>query len=468
MSSKIVIDVKERKIQTLMDEVQSGKFFLPSFQRRYEWDEDDIKDLVESIINSYPIGTIILWKPSKASVSEIDPFSRPLLDTTFATKERSETYYIVDGQQRLTSLILLFNEWRIKRDGELISRYPVSYNLANQKFYKGTAKGTDLSKLIKVFCLQDIGTLRELTDTLPKDKLDEVKDKIKKILDYPMPIYIMETYEENEDTFRDMAEAFIRVNKFGLRIGNLELMLSFLAGTIGGDLKQKINSLYDDLYKDYQIDLQPVIRFAFSRFGLKQTQISKVEQFKGNIKQIVGHSEETRKDIFTSCIRSMKLAVQLLKTYLGIKSSELLPSQTVLVPIAAYLYRKGVDSLNQVDEIDKRKIINWFFLASFNGYYSSQTDTKLDRDLEVIEKSFVFPWDDLIANMESRKARTRISFKDLERGLSVNALRRQGRAHLFLLYTLLIRNEADDWTGSLLRETSIDKVARHHIFPREF
>lgn len=164
----------------------------------------------------------------------------------------------------------------------------------------------------------------------------------------------------------------------------------------------------------------------------------------------------------------MKLAVQLLKTYLGIKSSELLPSQTVLVPIAAYLYRKGVDSLNQVDEIDKRKIINWFFLASFNGYYSSQTDTKLDRDLEVIEKSFVFPWDDLIANMESRKARTRISFKDLERGLSVNALRRQGRAHLFLLYTLLIRNEADDWTGSLLRETSIDKVARHHIFPREF
>lgn len=269
MSSKIVIDVKERKIQTLMDEVQSGKFFLPSFQRRYEWDEDDIKDLVESIINSYPIGTIILWKPSKASVSEIDPFSRSLLNTTFATKERSKTYYIVDGQQRLTSLILLFNEWRIKRDGELISRYPVSYNLANQKFYKGTARGTDLSKLIKAFCLQDIATLRELTDTLPKDKLDEVKDKIKKILDYPMPIYIMETYEENEDTFRDMAEAFIRVNKFGLRIGNLELMLSFLAGTIGGDLKQKINSLYDDLYKDYQIDLQPVIRFAFSRFGLK-------------------------------------------------------------------------------------------------------------------------------------------------------------------------------------------------------
>lgn len=60
------------------------------------------------------------------------------------------------------------------------------------------------------------------------------------------------------------------------------------------------------------------------------------------------------------------------------------------------------------------------------------------------------------------------AFRDVEKGLHLNALRRQGRGHLFLLYMLLVWKDADDWTGTLLRESNIDRVARHHIFPREF
>jgi len=85
--STVTIDVKSRPIRTLITEVNSGKYFLPSFQRQYVWDEDDIKDLIDSIINNYPIGTIILWKPSSASLSEIDPFSRPLVDLSTTNKK---------------------------------------------------------------------------------------------------------------------------------------------------------------------------------------------------------------------------------------------------------------------------------------------------------------------------------------------------------------------------------------------
>jgi len=72
-------------------------------------------------------------------------------------------------------------------------------------------------------------------DETPSDQFEDMKEKIGRILRYKMPIYVMNTFEENEDTFLDMAEAFIRVNRFGVRIGNLELMLSFLAGAISGD-----------------------------------------------------------------------------------------------------------------------------------------------------------------------------------------------------------------------------------------
>ena len=463
--AKITIDVKNRTIQTLIEEVKSGKFVLPSFQREYEWDEDDIRDLIDSIINHYPIGTIILWKPSNVN-SEIDPFSKPLIDVK---QKPREIFYVIDGQQRLTSLLLLFNGWKILRDGkEIKCEVPISYHPTTKKFYKSASRGIDLSKLVKAFCLQDINTLTELTQNIPKEQLEEMGEKIRRILDYTIPIYIMETYDENEDTFKSMAEAFIRINKYGVRIGNLELMLSFLAGAISGELKKKIRDLYESLYDKFRIDLQPVIRFAFLNFGLKQTQISKVEQFKRNINKISKHSEEEMRKIFDKCDKAMDLTIEFLEKKLGITNSSLLPSQTPLIPISAYFYHKNVYSLDELDSTDIENIVNWFVLVSFNGYYSSQTDTKLDEDLEVIKGSAYFPYDKLLENMQNRKAKVKITFNDVRKGLSLNVLRSQGRSHLFLLYTILVKKSADDWNGVLLSRRKLSELARHHIFSKEY
>jgi len=463
----VTIDVDKKSIQELMTEVNSGKFLLPSFQRQYVWDENDIRDLIDSIINNYPIGTIILWKPSTVSITEIDPFSKPLIDTE--TKKTNEVLYVIDGQQRLTSLLLLFNNWIIKRDSkEIKCEIPISYNPINKKFYKSKTRGIDLSKLVKAFCLDDIETLTELTKSMPKQALEEMKNKIRNILNYRVPIYIMKTSDENEETFKSMAEAFIRVNKYGVRIGNLELMLSFLAGAISGDLKRRIRNLYEDLYEKFEIDLQPVIRFAFSNFGLKQTQISKVEQFKRNITKISNYDLEESNKIFSRCDKSMKLTLDIIKRELGITNSRLLPSQTPLIPIATYLYKRNINSIDELDQSDIKNIINWFVLVSFTGYYSSQTDTKLDRDIEVIKQKNIFPISELTENMKTRKSKVKITHGDVRRGLNLNVLRLQGRSHLFLLYIILTKKGADDWNGMLLNKRRSTELARHHIFPKEF
>lgn len=467
MNSRVKIDVKKEIIQTLVDELKTGKYLLPSFQRQYVWDEDDIKDFVDSLIKNYPIGTIILWKPSTPSLSQIDPFSRPLIDVD--RKNPREVFYIVDGQQRLTSLLLLLNNWRIRRDGEEISCGPISYNPSNKRFYKSTKRGVDLSKLIKAFYQYDDAAISELKRATSGDSYQEMEDMIKGILNkYPIPICVMETDREDEETFREMAQAFIRVNKYGIRIGNLELMLSFLAGTVGGELKERIRGLYEDLYRSFGVDLQPVIRFAFANMGLKQTQISKVEQFKRNIEKVSGYDSNTIEHVFNKCHKAMNLTIELLGKELGLSNSRLLPSQTLLILIATYLYTKSIDSLDRLEDTEVQDLVNWFVLASFNGYYSSQTDTKLDRDLELIAGNTSSPWGKLIENMQQRKTKTKITLEDLRRGLHLNVLRLQGRAYLFLLYILLVKNQADDWNGILLDQRNFTDLARHHIFPAEF
>ena len=41
---RILIDVDKKEIKEIIPELESGKYVLPSFQRQYVWDEDDIKD----------------------------------------------------------------------------------------------------------------------------------------------------------------------------------------------------------------------------------------------------------------------------------------------------------------------------------------------------------------------------------------------------------------------------------------
>lgn len=49
------------------EEAQSLR--LPTIQRQFVWDAEDIRDLLDSIINGYPIGAIIIWEPASISLA---------------------------------------------------------------------------------------------------------------------------------------------------------------------------------------------------------------------------------------------------------------------------------------------------------------------------------------------------------------------------------------------------------------
>ncbi|HDO20888.1 MAG TPA: DUF262 domain-containing protein, partial [Candidatus Bathyarchaeota archaeon] len=74
---------------------------------------------LDSIRRNLPVGSIILWKP-KRKIEE-DPFAIPLID--IKPKASMESYYVLDGQRRLT--FLLYNGWKISRE---IKRIQNRYN----------------------------------------------------------------------------------------------------------------------------------------------------------------------------------------------------------------------------------------------------------------------------------------------------------------------------------------------------
>ena len=50
------------KISQIIDKINEKHLFVPAFQREYVWKKPDAKNLVSSLINDYPTGTMLNGK----------------------------------------------------------------------------------------------------------------------------------------------------------------------------------------------------------------------------------------------------------------------------------------------------------------------------------------------------------------------------------------------------------------------
>ena len=85
-------------ISTLITEIKKGELKIPQFQRKYVWRDEQALDLLDSIANNYPVGSLLFWRTHDKLSAErnIGEFQLP------ATDDLTPTNYVLDGQQRLT------------------------------------------------------------------------------------------------------------------------------------------------------------------------------------------------------------------------------------------------------------------------------------------------------------------------------------------------------------------------------
>ena len=77
---------------------------VSAFQREYVWTPDQVAFLLDSLFKGFPIGTVFLWKTDERLKIErkLGRYSLP------EPKKDYPVNYVLDGQQRLTSLFSVF------------------------------------------------------------------------------------------------------------------------------------------------------------------------------------------------------------------------------------------------------------------------------------------------------------------------------------------------------------------------
>ena len=101
-------------IKSAMASIRKQHYVLPSIQREFVWDTNQIETLFDSLMRDYPISTFLFWKVDKNMIKDFQfyEFLRHYHEKDNRHNRKIELgndediIGLLDGQQRMTSIFI--------------------------------------------------------------------------------------------------------------------------------------------------------------------------------------------------------------------------------------------------------------------------------------------------------------------------------------------------------------------------
>jgi len=432
-----------KTINELLTDTERGRIALPDMQREFIWENTQIRDLVDSLYKNHPIGMVLLWQTNpddNVPITAID-------DTTKEISNYSEL--VIDGQQRLTSLLLVKKGMIFKGGKEKTIK--LLFNPFEEKFeleippLRNKPDWFDITQVIQEgeYSAVDREKLKQLGWS--DEKIYEALRKLGEVRNIFMgarnsiPVFTI----SSDMDYEEVADIFVKINSKGTRIRITELLLALLALKIPGEFRKDFRDYVEKLEDNgWYIDAGVIIR-ALVAISVKQGRLAYFRSIARSI------SDEDLRNNWEITKKSLEECFKILEENLGIKNSEILPSQYVLIPLAFYLSQKK----NAFSENDTKEFVLWLLLASFWGRYAGSPETRLDEDIKSISENKNLS--KLFHLLKSQVGRLLV---DEERFTG------KSRNSKLLLYIVARKEGAEDWWKGHKITTS--DYEEHHIIPR--
>ena len=270
------------QLESLKD-IFDGKFLrIPDYQRGYAWGKQQLKDFWEDLENLedghiHYTGVLTLEKVTKDKKNEKIEFWK----TDSGAYESDSAYYVVDGQQRITTSIILLKvildkTIELKINGlnnvkleKLYEKYikEETLNGTNQYFFGYTADNPSY-EFLKTKIFGEKSASNDKKETLYTTNLENAKIFfIKEIIDFDLEKieslfkklteqFKFNVYEISDDL--DVFVAFETMNNRGKKLSNLELLknrLIYLSTKFAENsndketLRREINDCWKTIYE---------------------------------------------------------------------------------------------------------------------------------------------------------------------------------------------------------------------------
>ena len=112
-------------IRAVIDHILGGRIRIPAFQRGFVWDAWRVAYFMDTLYKGYPFGAVLLWRTSNQLRTErnLGPYDLPKVDPHYPID------YVLDGQQRLTSIFGVFQTELQPASDEFDDRFAIHFDL---------------------------------------------------------------------------------------------------------------------------------------------------------------------------------------------------------------------------------------------------------------------------------------------------------------------------------------------------
>lgn len=308
-------------IEDLLDRIRRGEVRVPEFQRALRWNANDVRDLLDSVYRGYPIGTLLFWKKEAPAANvRLGPV---VIDALHST----EALWVVDGQQRITSLagVLLHPPYKQGASDDFI----LYFDLQEETFVRPSGKARPAGHWLPMNIVADSELLLEWLDRYPGRSENPGHTRTamrlgKVIREYQVPAYVVEADEE--ETLRII---FGRLNSAGKRLKQADVFNALHGGAHRAqpsDLRELARSLESLGFGT--IEPEWLLKAVLAVKGLDITR-----RFERLLKE-----EHDLGDTMHEAARALRDVIIFLKRDVGIPHVELLPYKLPIALLARFFH----------------------------------------------------------------------------------------------------------------------------------
>jgi len=350
---------------SLINDIEKGVIKIPQFQRDFVWNKARSAKLLDSIVKGYPIGTFILWKTDETLrvVRNIGGAKLP------ATPEGDWTQYVLDGQQRLTSLYAAVRGLKVERDGRIddFAELCLDLNASEHEdivlpHRDGQADGSTIS--VVDLLNATLKTLSAFPDKF-HEKLSYYKNRFES---YAFSAVLLTGAEIDVAT-----EIFTRINVTGKALSVFEIMVAKTFDAKSDfDLAEKYDALQNRLRDvDYETIPEAVAMQTVAAIFAKDC----------TKKQILKIKKADFIECWPKAEEAIETTIDHFRTVYGIPVSRLLPYNALVVPFAYFFHHKAKPTGDQAKFLQ-----DFFWRASLTGRYSVSLESRLGQDLKYMDQ----------------------------------------------------------------------------------
>ncbi|MBD5511323.1 MAG: DUF262 domain-containing protein [Lachnospiraceae bacterium] len=427
---KELFDNIPSKVADLLADVKNGRIGLPDLQRPFVWQDNKVRELLDSMMKGYPIGYIMLW------ASPDDYENTGYIGKNDKMYKRPDDL-VIDGQQRLTALLAAMYGVTIKDKNYKERKIRISFNPLTREFAVWTQafernpewiseistvfaadQEHNISKFRKAFIKTvNEGRAKNNQSGLTEDEEDVIEENIKDLLN--LGIYSLPTLKINSKADEeDVADIFVRVNSGGQTLTEknfIETLIAVYDNEVHGKINKfcaesRIPANGTSYNQILQVDPSYLIRMSVG-LGFRRARLRYAYMLlRGKNLKTGEITQNVREENLAIFKKSLDMVTNLnnwhafmnLFASAGYLRSSLVASSNAVV-FSYVLYLIGKNDF-KVPSMELQKVIRkWIFMSTITGFYTGSTESEVEKqfaDLRNVHNAdeFVEYLDSVISN----------------------------------------------------------------------